>query len=90
MAVVSKGFQQALKITGIIGIVTSLSIITDTLGVLVGLISFFLVQGAIAFFKDPVRALLPLGITIINGIISGLEILANALLPGDRDWETTY
>lgn len=85
--VVSKGFTKALKFTGIIGIISSLSLIADVITIVVGLIAALAISGIIAFFKDPVRALLGLGVFIANQIISGLEFLANAIVPGADPFE---
>ena len=85
--VVSGGVSKALKITGLIGIISSLAIITDTLGIIVGLFTVFILSGVLAFFKDPVRALIPLGVFIANSIIGGLESLANAIVPGADPFE---
>ena len=81
-SVVAAGFSKALKITGLIGVVTGLSFILDTLGALLGLLTFFVLSGIVEFYRDPVRSLLQLGVFIVNGILSGLEAFANFILPG--------
>lgn len=87
----SSGFAKAIKAglmaTGIIGILMNLKPILETIGFLVGVIGSFmgfliaqLIQFIIPFFKDPFRALMQLGIFIVNGIITGIEFLMNAIL----------
>lgn len=82
------GFSKGLKFAGVIGFLSQIKVVTDSIGFILGglssLISFFIVsfiQNVVPFFQDPVRALLELGVWIVNGIISGIEFLANSIIP---------
>lgn len=84
---IAKGFKLALTATGIIGILTNLRVVLDTIGFVLGIISSLLgfvvaqlIQFIVPFFKDPTRALLSLVVYLINGIIGGIEFMLNALL----------
>jgi hypothetical protein len=60
------------------------------LGTISALLSFFViifVQSVVSFFQDPVRALIELGVFIVNQVIGGLNLIIlaiNALIPGNR------
>jgi len=84
----ASGFSKGLKFAGIIGILSQLKVVVDvigfTMGILSSLISYFVItfiQNVVGFFQDPVRALLGLGVWIVNGIINGFESLANVIAP---------
>ena len=77
--IVAAGTSKALKVTGIIGIIASLAFISDSLAVLLGLFGVFLVSGIIEFYRDPSKALTKVALFIVNGIITGLEILVNTI-----------
>jgi len=89
---IAGGFSKGLKFAGIIGILTQLKVVTDSiafvLGGLSGLFSYFVVsfiQNVVSFFQDPVRGLLDLGVFIVNKIIDGLNLVVmaiNSLIPG--------
>jgi len=82
------GVSKGMKMAGIVAILTQLKVVTDSIGFILAtvssLISFFVVsfiQNVMGFFQDPVRSLLELGVWMVNGIISGIEMLANAIVP---------
>jgi len=83
----SSGVSKGLKATGIVAILSQLSIVTETISFLLAIISTgigFLVssfaQFIVPFFQDPSRALIELSISTANLIIQGLEFGFNSLL----------
>ena len=90
---ISSGFSTAIKGSGIIGILNSLTIVTDTISITLGLISTILVQMigllglgvakliqfGVNFFDDPSKALIKFGLFLVNGIISGIEFIVNTI-----------
>ena len=89
---IAGGFSKGLKFAGVIGILSSIKVVVESIGFLLSglsaLISYFVVsfiQNVVSFFQDPVRSLLELGIWIVNGFIKGLNLVIsaiNALIPG--------
>lgn len=84
---IGKGFKAGLMATGIIGFIMNLKPILETISFLLGIIGTFLgfligqfVAWIIPFFKDPVRNMIGLAVTIVNGITTSLEYLLNAIL----------
>lgn len=91
---ISFGFMKGLKMAGVVGILSQLKIVTDTVGIVLqliqvgivaivgflgGLFGLFLTK-LVPFFDDPMTSLLRLGLFIVNGIITGLEFVINGIL----------
>lgn len=88
------GVSKGMKLAGIVGILSSMKVVTDTIAIAIQTVSVVLV-GIIGilgnllgqfllyitpFFKDPVKYLLKFGVFIVNGIITGLEFVTNTLI----------
>ena len=88
------GVAKGLKIAGVVGILSSMKIVTDIIGVamqMLGVIAvkqlgfFSALVGIVTakimpFFEDPMRYLLQFGLFIVNGIIAGIEFGLNMVV----------
>lgn len=76
----SSGFVSAVRGLGLVTLFSNLKTISETLFVLSAVANALLAMAFIGvsnFFMDPFRALLQLGIFIVNGVLSGIEFLIN-------------
>lgn len=83
---VGLGVSKGIKIAGLVGILSGLALVTDTIGFFLGIIGgsiTFLVgqfvQFAVPFFTNFERSILGLGLSIVNGFLTGIEFLINTI-----------
>ena len=77
------GFTGSLVVSLLKELKLVMDVISFSLAIVSTGISFLVaayINYIIDFFKDPVRALLSLGLYIINGILAGLEFMTNSLI----------
>ena len=83
--IIAGGVGKVLKVTGIVAAIASIAFFTESIAFLVGSLVALTVIAVREFLGDPFRALLKLGVFIVNGFLSGIEFLIKGTTGVDVD-----